>query len=177
MNSKEIITIKFMESREMLLAYIRSIVCDFHIAEDVLQETIITAMQKSETLKDIEFFPGWIRKIARFKSLNTIKKEQNRKICSLSDAILNKLDEDWTNEESFSSSLRMEHLRLCMKDLMPKAQKVIELRYYSELSGQKLADKLGVKITSAYSRLTKIHRILENCIESKLKKGGNYEKC
>ena len=54
----------------------RRYVADSAIAEDLVQETFITAIEKIETYKAYGSFEGWIRKIAINKSLLYLKEHQ-----------------------------------------------------------------------------------------------------
>ncbi len=58
--------------RPMLASYARTLLYgDEHEAEDVVQETFLTAQQRLETFRPGETFGSWLRGIARHKALES----------------------------------------------------------------------------------------------------------
>ncbi len=57
------------EYRPMVLAYIRSLGADAHLAEDLAQETFLAAYRSLEKFEEGRDFGSWIRGIARNKAL------------------------------------------------------------------------------------------------------------
>ncbi len=85
---------RLLRQRVGLLSYIRSILVDEHLAEDVFQEVCVVAMQKHEELNNWDHFDAWVRKVARYESLSALRR--SRKLSQLLDeALLDLLDDHW----------------------------------------------------------------------------------
>lgn len=74
------ITSIVLRDRARLLAYIGAIVRDHHIAEDVLQEVSMLAMEKHETIKDADTLIPWLRVAARYRALKAVEKRSKRPV-------------------------------------------------------------------------------------------------
>ncbi len=162
---------RFMECWGMLFGYVYAIVSDFHATEDILQDVLLVVMRKSEQLTDIEGFAPWARQIARFEALNAVKKIKRQKTKKISSEVMDLLEETWQQDDAHPETTRIAALRDCLTHLAPKARQIIQHRYFDGLTGQDLADAMGLKLTSANASLTKTHRKLETCVNGKLLQG------
>ena len=119
---------------------------DYHLAEDVAQETFIQVMDKYETLEDPASEKAWIMKIA----VNRCKNEMRRR---------------WFKRESLDSFPELsgkdpyEHVdnndRIfrAIKQLPTKYKEVILLYYYQELSAAEIGTILNINETAVLQRL------------------------
>lgn len=155
-----------MERRTELLAYARIIVGDYALAEDIFQEALVVAVEGGPELPDQDF-GRWIREVVRRNALEALRKQQRRP--RLLDPVLlealepawEALDGRWTQDSGTA-------LRDCMEKLSAKARRFLADRYENGLTGQKLAERMGLTVKSAYATLTRIHRALETCVRRNL---------
>lgn len=56
-----------MRFQDMGYACAYAVLGDFHLAQDVTQEAFIEAYQNLAKLRDVEAFPGWFRKVVRYR--------------------------------------------------------------------------------------------------------------
>ena len=63
---------------------------------------------------------------------------------------------------------RRRALRFCLKNLDPQAEQLVSDRYGSEMSIQKMADKDGQSPGAISSRLVRLRRKLQRCIQKRL---------
>ncbi len=155
--------------RVVLMGYIRSIVQDDYLAEDVFQDVCVLAYQKQKKIKDETHLLGWLRITARYESLKAIRKRSSSRVQFDSD-LLDLLDGHWAHFEKQSDSEIIPALRHCLDKLTDNARRVIQLRYVEGISGKALADVLDRKLNTVYVALTRIHRTLADCIEHQLDK-------
>src|SRR5687767_15948526 len=68
----------------MLLAYSRTIVGDYHVAQDVVQQALLVAYKKLAHLADEADFRSWLRAITHREALNSRKRRiQSDSKCAL----------------------------------------------------------------------------------------------
>ncbi|MGH4119288.1 RNA polymerase sigma factor [Clostridium sp.] len=122
-----------------LYKFIYSIIKNQNLAEDILQQTLMKAYEKFDTLQDIKKFKSWIFTIAKNESLSWIKK-YNREIPS-EDAYLELLGSSSKDipEELLVKSEIVEQVKESIKMLNPVDQEIIYLRYYYDLSFNEIA--------------------------------------
>ncbi len=156
-----------LANRAKLLGYIRSIVRNAEIAEDVFQNFSILLLNKHDQIEDEQGFMPWSLRAARFESMNAVRKHNRRETC-LSEEALNQLDRQWLKAERAQSSDLLEALNNCLQKLTPRAQRLIRLRYTDNLSGRELAETVGRKVNSIYVALSRIYQNLNRCIQDRM---------
>jgi RNA polymerase sigma-70 factor (ECF subfamily) len=62
----------------------------------------------------------------------------------------------------------MEALAQCMKNLTPRNNELIRLRYGKALSGIEISRIMDRKVATIYQALARIHRKLRDCITSRV---------
>lgn len=159
-----------MRERVKVFAYIWSIVRDEHLAEDVFQEVAMLVLEKREELRDPEALPVWMRRTARHRAMQALRR-QARRPRPLDEAVLDRLEATWDRYDHDQASDRVEALRECLAKLTPRAQQVMKLRYADGLSGQELARSTGRKLESVYMALSRIHNRLADCVRRRLAEG------
>jgi RNA polymerase sigma-70 factor, ECF subfamily len=156
--------------RAKLISYIRSIVLSQHAAEDIHQEVVIEALQKAETIGDSQHLLAWARQVAKAKAFNYLKRQKHHPR-AIDPEMLDLLEPVWEAESETSGPTMMEALGECMKELTPRSQKLVELRFGDRLSGSQMSEKLGLKVPSVYMALSRVYRMLDACVRRKLGEG------
>jgi RNA polymerase sigma-70 factor, ECF subfamily len=156
-----------MSERVSLLAWIRVMVRDEHLAEDILQEVSIVAVNKCEEVRDASAFPSWVRQVARFKALHMLR--ERRSIPAVVDEhTLTLLEPHWRTYDSSVSGDLTEFLRECLKLLGPDAHELVRLRHQEGKSGAFLAETLGRPVNTVYVTLSRAYKRLGDCIRKRL---------
>lgn len=150
--------------RGLLFGYIRSIVRDDHMAEDVLQEVSILAMQKRKQIRDLDALGRWLRSAARLQSLDAIR-AAHRAPMLFDDAVLDLLDQRWEQQEREArESDRLDALRRCIEELSDYGRRLLELRYGQGLAGPRLGQRLGKPANTVSVALSRVHSSLMKCV-------------
>lgn len=150
------------------MAYAQSIVTDWDLAEDVYQNAAIVALRKSDQLKSQDGILWWILKIARYEALKAVEARSKRKPIFGSEMI-DVLDSEWKDYlASDRSSLVSQALEHCIKKLSARNQELVRLRYSEGLSGESLANALGKSLNTCYVALSRVHKQLRTCIQTRL---------
>lgn len=157
------ITSTLLRDRAKLLAYIGAIVRDQHIAEDVLQEISMLAIEKQDQIQDEQVLLPWLRVAARFRSLKAIEKKGKRPAL-MDGQLLDLMEPHWQEVDPLAMQETNRALESCVKKLAPQAQKLVELRYGVGLGVRQIADQLGRKTDTLYKHFTRIHAVLQRCM-------------
>jgi RNA polymerase sigma-70 factor (ECF subfamily) len=131
-----------------LYRYIRSLIGDPALAEDVLQDVFLLIYRKLRHLRDPALFRPWAYRIASRRALRVLERERKRSGYSLDDLGTEPL----AAPPQFESSLIASLLPL-LTAISPASRAVLSLHYLEDLSLQETADVLGIPIGTAKSRL------------------------
>lgn len=155
-----------MKHRRQLLAYLRSLVGDLNEAEDLLQRSSLVICEKFGEFKPDSDFVAWACRIAWWE-VRSAQRDYARSKVVFSDAVLEKL-----STESISSSpsvdMRIEALQHCMTRLHPRDRQFVLTRYSDDGSVEQAAKQTGRTTAAAYKMLTRLRRLLRDCVEAKL---------
>ena len=156
-----------MQRRAMVLAYVRAIVADADLAEDVFQDVVVVALKKRDQLATTENLGAWFRKIARYESLNALRR-RHRRPTLFDDRLLDLVDATWNQLDERGEDDRVEAIQDCVERLPEKSRSLLAMKYDQGLSGQELAEKLDRPLNTIYVTLSRIHTRLRECIQRHL---------
>ena len=134
------------------------IVKDNYVAEDLLQETFVKAIN---TIKEGRYneegkFLPWVTRIAHNLSIDYFRKEKRYPTIVLEDGgkVFNTLE---FAEDSIESQQIKQDTHSRLRELiqeLPEAQKeVLIMRHYMEMSFQEISENTGVSINTALGRM------------------------
>lgn len=159
-----------MRERAKLFSYIWSIVHDEHIAEDVFQDVGVLAMEKAREIHDAGHLKHWMIRTARFKALKAVRSKHT---LVFADETLDCLESKWEKVDADNDPAEMvTALRGCLNTLTPNAKRLVKMRYVDGMPGLEIAASLGRKAESIYSALSRIHRVLAECVRGRLRRDG-----
>ena len=151
---------------------------DFHIAEDITQETFLQVYRKLATLKNTNQFPGWLYVIANRCCLAWLRKKQ------IQTQPLEEIDIAMVEKTSYSKHVATEQAesaaeakRELVKNLLAKLKEsdrtVITLYYFGEMTYAEIGEFLGVsadtvriRIRRALQRLKKYEPAIREALSS-----------
>lgn len=141
---------------------------DFHIAEDIVQETFLKAHQKLGTLNDPQRFSAWINAIATRRCLAWFR--ENR----LNSELAENINIATKQSDAYSRYISGEQAKAAAQELREMVKKwllklresertVVTLHYFDGLSCADIAAFLGVTTNTIKSRLNRArNRLKEN---------------
>ena len=159
----------FVEHVGGLKYFVLSMLPDPDEAQDIVQETFITITAKANDFSKGSNFKAWAYTIARFKVMETYKKNK-REANRLSDTVIELLAAEADEFDKDTSA--SDALKSCLKKLSPKVSKMIELRYQEGWKPSKIAEAIGWTAEAVYVALSRTRTSLRSCIETQLKSPG-----
>lgn len=148
----------FKRSKTKVFTSIYLIVKDRYIAEDLLQETYIKAIDviKSGRYNEEGKFLPWVARIAHNLAIDHFRKEKRYPTIVLEDGskVFNSFDfaED-SMEDLQMKTDQIANIRELIKKLPEEQRELVVLRHFEELSFQEIADQTGVSINTALGRM------------------------
>lgn len=159
------------EHEPMLMAYILSLVSDPVLAQDIAQQTLLTAFRKISTLRDPHAFPAWLRGIARLEVMATFRKRGTE--IPVAPAVIEALDEAFRGFEATAASEsweeRFQLVERCFEKLPEALRQVCRLHYFEDRKAREIAAGLEMGLDAVLKRLERARRALKECVEGQLK--------
>lgn len=161
-----------MGNQDKIYTYILSMVHNFNDADDVMQDAVTVMWRKFGDYQEGSSFLGWGITIARFLVLKFFEKNRRSKI-SFSDEVAQKIASITANKiESYQE--RLEALEGCVKKLSPENQEFIKMRYFDKIPTKTIAIERGIVPHKMYRSLSKIHQMLQACVQRTLLTGKEF---
>ncbi|MBR5334535.1 MAG: RNA polymerase sigma factor [Alistipes sp.] len=139
--------------------YIRMMVKDRDVADDILQETFIKVVRVIDEGRyaDTGKFLSWVLRIAHNQVIDYFRSQKSAKSVNESEAGYNVLGTlrfaDASVEDRLVSEQIAADVRRLVDHLPDEQREVVMLRYYSGLSFQEIADQTNVSINTALGRM------------------------
>ena len=138
---------------------------DFHIAEEITQDTFLKAFQKLSMLKEPQSFASWLYVIAARLCTAWLRKKRLW-MQPLEDIGIGRLEKatysGYVVEENERTAIEAQ--REAVKKLLAKLQEsdrtIITLRYFGEMSSAEIGKFLGVSANTIRSRLRRVQQRL-----------------
>ena len=150
-----------------IIGFIFAAVRNLHDAQDLYQETCITAWEKFSEFELGSNFARWACGIARLEILEHQRRHAREKRW-LSEHVLLRLAEAASPADAEAAQRRHEYLASCFAALNKPDQRLIEKCYATESKLSDIAKQVGMRVASLYNALSRIRRRLFHCIQAKL---------
>lgn len=140
-------------------SYIYFIVCNKELTEDLFQETFVKVITtiKQGRYTDNGKFKAWIMRIAHNLIIDNFRQERNENLISNDEVEVDLFNNmklcDHTIEEKLVKQQVLEDVRRLVGFLPETQRKVLEMRFYQDMSFKEIADTTGVSINTALGRM------------------------
>ncbi len=132
---------------DRLYGVARLILRDVQLAEDAVQETLITAWQKLPRLRDADKFDAWMHRLL-VNSCADQGRSRRRIARHLDIARV-----EPSGRDASGNTADRDQLERGFRRLRPEQRVAVVLRYYVGYSTEEIADMLGIPIGTAKSRI------------------------
>ena len=153
------------EYQKQVHALAWKIIGDFHVAEEITQDTFLKVYQKLDTLKNPQQFAGWLYVITSRLCYRWIRKNRKRAEL-LDDAEIDMLEETAYSKyvADENTKVRIDAQRKVVHKLLSKLQEsertVMVLHYFSGMTCEEISRFLGVSTSAIKSRLSRARQRL-----------------
>ena len=139
---------------------------DFHIAEDIVQETFLKAHQKLGTLKDPHRFPGWINAIATRQCLAWFREKRLNIQLSENISSATRRNDPYSgylaNEQAIDAAKELREIVKKWLAKLPENERIVTtLHYFDGMSCDEIAAFLSVTTNTIKSRLNRARNRLK----------------
>ena len=155
--------------RLMLQAVIRSMVSDHHLAEDILQEVFVVALEKRAQFQKGSNFGAWEREIARRVALAQLRKA--RREPPLDPETMEILDPAFEAPAAVWTEKR-DALRDCVGRLPEDSRRVLALRYVESVPLEQIGGLVSRSTDGVKALLKRLRHSLAMCMNARLGHGA-----
>ncbi|KAA3646558.1 MAG: hypothetical protein DWQ07_10145 [Chloroflexi bacterium] len=133
-----------------LYSYALRILKDHHVADDVLQDSLLVIWQKAGTFRKEGSVRAWLFSIVHNKAMKTFR---GRASSPLDETALETIPSEFETEESKLSQERSSLLRAGLDGLSVEHRTVLELVFYQGMTMKEVAQVCNVPVGTVKSRL------------------------
>jgi RNA polymerase sigma-70 factor (ECF subfamily) len=167
--SRDAVVILLLQHKSMLQAFIFSLIEDWVLTEDVIQETAVYICNHWQDFTPGSNFAAWARAVARLRCHEVLNAEIRQR--ALQDKVRIEFRDEVWDEHVDVDAERKGALVECV-DLLPERSKTILLnRYHQDRSWESIADELEMRLELLYVTMSRLRQKLRDCVERRLAKG------
>jgi RNA polymerase sigma factor (sigma-70 family) len=158
---------KMYNKRLFQVAY--CITRDYYLAQDAVQETLIKAYQKMDTIEDPEKVGAWLSAIATRTSIDIVRKERKVKDRTASHIEIEtaNIKMDQNVEQEVEMNLLKERIHQAINSLSLDQRKVFLLKINNGLKEREIAKLLKINQNTVKTKIYRVRKQLkEMLIES-----------
>jgi len=159
-----------------LRQFIRRRVADDHVADDLLQETFVRVHRNLPTLQEADRLAAWVYQIARH-----VIHDYHRQATGTTLGLVVDPTDDTDNHRSCVKSRSGEWLEELIRQLPDGYREAVRLSEIEGLPQQEVADRLGLSLSGAKSRIQRgrlmLKDELERCCHFEFDRRGNVMDC
>jgi len=144
--------------QQKVFAYIRMLVKDSALAEDIFQDVFVKVIHtlKSGNYNEEGKFLPWIMRIAHNLSIDHFRRAKRMPKAQVKEDVdifrTLKLDELNIEDQMVKDQI-LKDVKKLIRELPPEQQEVLILRHYADMSFQEIADFTNVSINTALGRM------------------------
>jgi len=166
-------------SRRLLLKTYR-ITNNWQDAEDVVQESLMSAFIHINTFENRSGFSTWLNRIAINSALMLLRKRRSSPVTTFDSSncgdepgeIVEPRDHRESPEQRYALRQTEERLKSAIQRMRPKNRKVVELYQIGDMSLKEIAQSLSISVPAVKSRLVRARKELRQCVRCELERNN-----
>lgn len=165
-NETEEFAILWTKAQPAVSAFVSALVPNFHEAEDVLDQVVVTLVRKFSTYDRERPFVNWAIGVARFEVLKHRRSRANERhyFC---DELVAEICSTY-QEMSLELEEQKQFLRECLEEVRGRSRKALQLRYFDDLKPAAIGEALGMNSGAVRVMLHRVRASIRQCLEKKL---------
>lgn len=164
--TRNLIVQEIARHQSRLRAFVRCLLVRSSDVDDLLQEINVVLWEKADEFQQGTDFWAWASQIARYKVLNQVRK-YGREHVVFDETTLQQIIET-SHRKLQQLDARQDALNHCLKQLPPAQRQLLDFRYGSDQTVEKIAEKIGRPAGSIRQTLYRVRTALLACIEGQL---------
>ena len=137
------------------------IVNDSFKAEDVMQESFLTAFNKLSDLKDKSVFGSWLKRIVVNNSIAEYNKKVKENTVGL-DTVLYKVEDDNGISETDSNNHKVKHILMNIKQLKPNYSVGLTLHLIEGYDYEEISEIMNISYANCRTMISRAKESLRN---------------
>jgi len=163
---RDVVVQEIARHQPRLRGFLRCLLVHPNEVDDLLQEVNLVLWEKAAEFQAGTDFWAWAAQIARFKFLNYARKCARERLV-FDPALLERVAEV-AERRLQTLDRRRAALDHCLNQLPPSQRQLVDLRYSSGQTIEKIADSIGRPAGSIRQTLYRVRQALLNCIDGQL---------
>lgn len=155
--------------------YLRYLGCDRALADDLTQDTFVQLLQAPPEERTPTQSAAWLRTVARNLFLMHLRKAKRQGGAIdldlntvVDEGAIEDADAAWIAGRADDGDRRQDALHGCLERVQPNAREALVLQVRDGLSGEQIAQRLGMSHQNVRVTLHRARDVLKSCIENKL---------
>lgn len=162
----------YLENAPKLIGVCRRYVCDPELAEDLVHDAFLTAIDKQSTYTGKGNFEGWLRQIVVNTALMYLRKEKNHNVNRMDEmpekADFNEMPEEETRKSIIEQAQFTDSDLLAAIDCLPIHHKLVfNLYVIEDCSHKQIAQKLNISEGTSKSHLARARKKVQEILYEK----------
>lgn len=161
-----------LKHQAALVAYAYARLRDYHLADDVVQESLVVMMRKWTDFQPGTSLHAFARQIVYYKTLEAIRARQRQEVTladeQLEAAVSRTLDERLTEDSVEQQNARVYALQDCLSQLSQRAVAIVSSFYRDSKSYQELSAMYSQSQDAIKKALYRYRKTLQECTERRL---------
>ncbi|MDX1564133.1 MAG: RNA polymerase sigma factor [Phycisphaeraceae bacterium] len=162
------LTAEILAARPAVMAYAMTLVRNYHVAEDLFQETMVAALYDLDKTARVDNLSAWLLGITRNKALKYFEREGREapigKLAEMAQAALLETEENPMRGED-----RHEALRQCLEHLPARTLDVIRMRFEEDAPYSTIARCMRMSEQAIRKVVSRGRQALYHCIHHQMR--------
>ncbi|MEZ5337744.1 MAG: sigma-70 family RNA polymerase sigma factor [bacterium] len=154
-----------------LYNFVRSMVRNDEIAEDITQESFVKAFFSLRKLQNPASFKSWLFRIANNNTLDYLRKKRIQTV-DVDESVRESYVDEASPEKGAVSSSRTKHIREALDKLKPDQRNILVMCDLQGFSYQEIAEALDIPFGTVQSRIFYARKKLKEFLDKDIVFGG-----
>lgn len=156
----------FMRHEGSLRGFARTLLPNWEMVDDLLQEASVVMWKKMDQLDDEEGFLPWALTVVRFQAMRVRRTAARDRLMLCEDIMELLAKESIDLPESILTDER-EALEVCLSKMSESSRQLVLAPYTAPGAVKEIAERTGRTVNSLYKQLGRLRESLRSCVKTK----------